>query len=145
MPAQPDGTAPDGGSGRRLLVAQALADAAAVGLQNQRACAEYRTLAVQLQEALSSRVRIEQAKVMLAERWNTGADQAFTALRRYARRHRLPLDRVASAVVERVADDGELRREAEGQFGGTTGAGAGAGAGGVAAWGRRGMAGRLRG
>jgi AmiR/NasT family two-component response regulator len=64
-----------------------------------------RTLAGQLQQALSSRVRIEQTKGMLAERWNMAADDAFVALRQYARRRRLPLDR--------VADDAELRREAE--------------------------------
>lgn len=110
-------TLPDNGSAageHELLVAQALADAAAVGLQNHRTYAEYRTLSGQLQEALSSRVRIEQAKGMLAERWNTRADLAFVALRQYARRRRLPLDRVASAVIERVADDAELRREHEG-------------------------------
>jgi hypothetical protein len=32
-------------------------------------------------------------------------------MRQYARRHRLPLDRVASAVVGGVVDDTELRRE----------------------------------
>ncbi|MEU6376893.1 GAF and ANTAR domain-containing protein [Streptomyces sp. NPDC046909] len=93
-----------------LLVAQALADAAAVGLQNHRAYSQYRTLSGQLQEALSSRVRIEQAKGMLAERWNTTADQAFVALRQFARRQQLPLDRVASAVVERVLDSTQLRQ-----------------------------------
>jgi AmiR/NasT family two-component response regulator len=67
-----------------------------------------------LEEALSSRVRMEQAKGMLAERWDTGADEAFIALRQYARRRRLPLDLVARAVIERVADDAELRREAGG-------------------------------
>ena len=97
-----------------LQLAQALADAAAVGLQNHRTYAQFRILAGQLQDALSSRVRIEQAKGMLAERWNTGADQAFIALRQYARRRRLPLDRVASAVIERVADDAELRRDEDG-------------------------------
>lgn len=79
---------------------------------------QYRTLAGQLQEALSSRVRIEQAKGMLAERWDTGADDAFAALRQYARRRRLPIDRVASAVIERVADDAELRGESGGTVGG---------------------------
>ncbi|WP_307840927.1 ANTAR domain-containing protein [Streptomyces sp. GESEQ-4] len=111
----------DGRAGEAALaLAQALADAAAVGLQNHRAYAQYRTLAGQLQEALSSRVRIEQAKGMLAERWGTGADEAFVALRQYARRRRLPIDRVASAVIERVADDAELRRES-GESEGTVG------------------------
>ena len=113
LPAFAEDDAPPGEI-PELQLAQALADAAAVGLQNHRTYAQFRILAGQLQDALSSRVRIEQAKGMLAERWNTGADQAFIALRQYARRRRLPLDRVASAVIERVADDAELRRDEDG-------------------------------
>lgn len=106
------GTGPDNDDVTSALhVAQALADAAALGLQNRHAYARYRTLSGQLQQALSSRVRVEQAKGMLAERWSVAADQAFRALRQYARRHRLPLDQVASAVVEGVGDDAGLRRE----------------------------------
>ncbi|MEV8538717.1 GAF and ANTAR domain-containing protein [Streptomyces sp. NPDC051572] len=92
-----------------LQVAQALADAAALGLQNHRAYARSCSLAGQLQEALSSRVRIEQAKGILAERWHVGTDEAFIALRGHARRRRTPLDRVARAVIEGVVDDTELR------------------------------------
>ncbi|MEV6485016.1 ANTAR domain-containing protein [Streptomyces sp. NPDC051576] len=106
VPALPNG-GPDGG-GSELMVAQALADAVGLGLQNHRAYAQHRSLAGQLQEALSSRVRIEQAKGMLAERWGTGTDEAFVVLRGYARRNRLPLDRVARAVIERSLDDTEL-------------------------------------
>ncbi|AWW39401.1 response regulator receiver protein [Streptomyces sp. AS58] len=87
-----------------VRVAQVLADGTALGLGNHDRYARCRTRAGQLQEALSSRVRIEQAKGMLAERWNTDVDAAFAALRQYARRHRLPLDRVARAVVERAVD-----------------------------------------
>ncbi|MFF0018756.1 GAF and ANTAR domain-containing protein [Streptomyces sp. NPDC005374] len=112
VPTLPDN--PPADVAPELHIAQALADAAALGLQNRRTCDQYRTLSGQLQEALSSRVRIEQAKGMLAERWNVRADQAFVALRQYARRHQLPLDRVASAVIEGLADDAELGRELEG-------------------------------
>ncbi|WP_405859945.1 GAF and ANTAR domain-containing protein [Streptomyces sp. NBC_01515] len=83
-----------------LVVAQALADAAGLGLENNRAYTQSRSLAGQLQEALSSRVRIEQAKGMLAERWQVGTDEAFIALRGHARRRRMALDRVALAVIE---------------------------------------------
>ncbi|MEV0484814.1 GAF and ANTAR domain-containing protein [Streptomyces sp. NPDC050508] len=107
VPTLPD-HAPDGGRSE-LLVAQALADAAALGLQNHRTYSQFRSLAGQLQEALSSRVRIEQAKGMLAERWQVGTDEAFIALRQYARRRRLPLNLVARAVIERGMDDAELR------------------------------------
>ncbi|WP_328881421.1 GAF and ANTAR domain-containing protein [Streptomyces sp. NBC_00299] len=98
--------------GTALRLAQLLADCAALGLENNTAYVQCRTLAGQLQQALSSRVRIEQAKGMLAERWRTPADHAFVAMRQYARRRRLPLDRVAQEVIDRVADDAELRREA---------------------------------
>lgn len=92
-----------------LRLAQAIADAAAVGLHNHRAYTEYRTLATQLQTALTSRVRIEQAKGMLAERWRTGVDEAFDALRRYARRERLVMDLVATEVIKGSLDDASLR------------------------------------
>ncbi|MFF3967680.1 hypothetical protein ACFYZI_39765 [Streptomyces griseorubiginosus] len=39
------------------------------------------------------------------------ADQAFVALRQYARRRRLALDRAAGMVIEGSAADAELRRE----------------------------------
>ncbi|MFF4500159.1 ANTAR domain-containing protein [Streptomyces sp. NPDC001401] len=119
LPAPPDGSSPDGsspGGESGLPVAQLLADAAAVGVQNHRTFTQYRSLTEQLQEALSSRVRIEQAKGMLAERWNIEPDEAFATLRQYARRRRLPVNRVAQAVIERVADD-ELRREGPGGSG----------------------------
>ncbi|MGW3284398.1 GAF and ANTAR domain-containing protein [Streptomyces sp. NPDC001002] len=103
-----------GGWEPEVSVAQALADAAAVGLVNHRGFTRYRTLSTQLQEALSSRIRIEQAKGMLAERWSTGTAEAFTALRRYARRRRLSLDQVAGAVVDGAVDDAELRGGTQG-------------------------------
>jgi len=111
VPSPAEATAPPADTTLEIQVAQALADAAALGLQNRRAYTRYRTLSGQLQEALSSRVRIEQAKGMLAERWGVRADRAFVALRQYARRRRLPLDQVASTVIEGTADDAELRRE----------------------------------
>ncbi|MET8075790.1 GAF and ANTAR domain-containing protein [Streptomyces sp. NPDC005303] len=113
VPTLPD-TSPADEVTSEVQVAQALADAAALGLQNRHTYARYRTLSGQLQEALSSRVRIEQAKGMLAERWSVPADEAFVALRQYARRRRLPLDRVASAVIEGVAEDADLRRRTDG-------------------------------
>ncbi|NGO12968.1 GAF and ANTAR domain-containing protein [Streptomyces sp. HC44] len=109
VPAEPGHPAPGGET--ELQLAQVLADAAAVGLTNHRTFTQYRSLSDQLQQALSSRVRIEQAKGMLAERWRTGTDVAFTALRQYARRHRRPLSEVASAVVQGVEDAEGLARE----------------------------------
>jgi GAF domain-containing protein len=105
-PTRPRRTAAFGGR----PVAQALADAAALGLENHRAYAQYRSLAGQLQEALSSRVRIEQAKGMLAERWQVGTDEAFIALRGYARTSPAAVDRVATAG-DRGGTIAELGRE----------------------------------
>jgi GAF domain-containing protein len=54
----------------------------------------------QLQQALESRIVIEQAKGMLANANGITIDEAFGRLRRHARGSRLPLREVATAVVE---------------------------------------------
>ena len=64
------------------------------------------TVAEQLQAALNSRVVIEQAKGVLAERDQVGMEGAFAALRKHARDHNLKLADVALAVV-RGSTDGE--------------------------------------
>ncbi|MGW0824172.1 ANTAR domain-containing protein [Streptomyces sp. NPDC002845] len=92
-----------------LLLARQLADAAATGLDNQRLYSQCRNLAAQLQHALTSRVYIEQAKGVLAERWGSGVDEAFVTLRQHARSQRLPLDQVAKAVIERSPKAAALR------------------------------------
>nr|WBO78211.1 GAF and ANTAR domain-containing protein [Streptomyces sp. SBE_14.2] len=107
-PALPSDALP---SAAHLTLAQNLADATALGLRNHHAYTHCRTLAAQLQQALSSRVRIEQAKGMLAERWNTTPDTAFLALRGHARRHQLPLDTVARSVIERTEEGARLTGE----------------------------------
>lgn len=61
--------------------------------------------------SLAASSRYEQVAL---DPWSVHAGQAFMALRQYARRHRLPLDQVASAVIEGMADDAELRRESDG-------------------------------
>jgi hypothetical protein len=53
----------------------------------------------QLQEALDSRVTIEQAKGVLAERFGLEPDQAFDVLRRSARSNRVPLRDLAERVT----------------------------------------------
>ena len=54
---------------------------------------------VQLQAALRSRIRIEQAKGMLAERLAIGVEEAFGLLRRAARSNRITVHEVADRVV----------------------------------------------
>src|SRR5437870_9932277 len=55
----------------------------------------------QLQEALDSRVVIEQAKGVLAERFSLSLEEAFGLLRYSARASRRPLHGLAAEVVEK--------------------------------------------
>lgn len=53
----------------------------------------------QLQQALDSRIVIEQAKGVLSERLGLGTDEAFLLLRRAARNNRLRIHALAGKVV----------------------------------------------
>lgn len=83
-----------------LRAAQALADVATIGILQHRAAAESRLLAEQLHYALNSRVIIEQAKGVLAERRHLDMDAAFSVLRRSARARNQRLVDVAHAIVD---------------------------------------------
>ncbi len=85
-------------------LAQALADVATIGILQERGSSRRELLARQLQEALSSRIVIEQAKGVLAERAGVHVDAAFQLLRGFARSHGLPLSEVARQVVARDLD-----------------------------------------
>jgi GAF domain-containing protein len=90
-----------------VQAAQAYADMATIGILQQRAVREARTLAGHLQAALNSRIVIEQAKGVLAERLGYSVGEAYQALRWYARNHNLHLREVAATVVS-----GDLRAQA---------------------------------
>ncbi len=79
--------------------AQALADVATIAILQHRASAQAQVLNEQLQHALNSRIVLEQAKGMVAERGGLDMEQAFTVLRKYARDHNLRLVDVAEAVI----------------------------------------------
>lgn len=81
-------------------LAQAFADVAAIGLLNQRSAHRQSVLAEQLRGALDSRVVIEQAKGVLAERERVSTDEAYQRLRLHARNGNLKITQVALDVVE---------------------------------------------
>ncbi len=83
-----------------LIAAQALADVATIAILHHRAASEAQLVNEQLTLALNSRIAIEQAKGILAERSGLDMDHAFARLRKYARDHNLRLVDVAHAVVE---------------------------------------------
>ncbi|MEN8650810.1 GAF and ANTAR domain-containing protein [Streptomyces sp. 21So2-11] len=87
-----------------LDLAQQLADIAVLALSHSLALREATESAEGLRAALTSRVRIEQAKGILAARWDVHPDVAFQSLRAYARSRQRKLHEVAHEVVERQLD-----------------------------------------
>lgn len=82
-----------------VSVGQALADVATIGLLQERTVRHGEIVAEQLQAALNSRILIEQAKGVLAERSGIDVDEAFAVLRAYARSNGSQLSAVATAVI----------------------------------------------
>lgn len=84
---------------RDLQVAGLFADAASVYLVNSSAYDRQRVLAEQLQQALNSRIVIEQAKGIIAGTHGVDMDEAFRLMRAYARARHSTLRTVAEAIV----------------------------------------------
>ncbi len=95
---------PGGPTAQDALIAQALADIATIGILHERSSRETHILNEQLQRALESRVLIEQAKGVLAAVHSLDMDEAFTALRDYARANHMTLRDVAQQVAARSLD-----------------------------------------
>lgn len=82
-----------------VQLTQAFADTATIGILQQRTVRHGEFLIGQLQSAVTNRIRVEQAKGILAERWGISLDSAYEELRRYAAAHRTPLSAVALGLV----------------------------------------------
>ncbi|WP_188277542.1 GAF and ANTAR domain-containing protein [Streptomyces sp. CBMA152] len=82
-----------------LVLAQAFADAATIGLLHARTVQHVGTVNAQLHTALQSRIVIEQAKGYLAAQRAISPNNAFDAMRRHARRHSTLLTTVAQHVL----------------------------------------------
>ncbi len=90
---------------------QALADVSTIGLLQQRAIQQHSLLAEQLQVALTTRILVEQAKGVLAERTGLTPAETFPHLRRHARNTGRTLQDVAQSVVDGRLDTRRLLPE----------------------------------
>ena len=86
-------------SAEDLRVATTFADIATGYLTHASAARQQQRTAEQLQQALNTRLIIEQAKGVLAVKRETSVDDAFQILRKYARDHNARIHDVARAVV----------------------------------------------
>ncbi|WP_030152955.1 GAF and ANTAR domain-containing protein [Streptomyces sp. NRRL S-244] len=93
-----------------VRLAQTLADVATIAILQQRTIDRQTVEHQQLEAALNSRITIEQAKGILAERWQTDPDAAFTALRRHARTHRIKLSDLATRITSGTLDTATIDR-----------------------------------
>jgi len=86
-------------SDERMRLGRAMADVATIGLLQERSITAGEVLAEQLHSALNSRVVLEQAKGVLAERAGLSMEAAFHVLRGYARGRGRKLSEVAAEMT----------------------------------------------
>jgi GAF domain-containing protein len=89
-------------------VAQSFANVATISILQIRALRHSEMVTEQLQTALNSRLLIEQAKGILAERRQISLTEAFALMRTYARSHNRLLSQVARAITTQAPDIAEL-------------------------------------
>jgi GAF domain-containing protein len=90
-----------------IKVVQAMADIATIGILQERSIRDAHAFSTQLELALESRVVIEQAKGIVAERNHISVDDAFDQVRRFARAHNRLLSETARQLI-----DGSLQVDA---------------------------------
>ena len=95
-------------SERDASLAQALADVAVIGILQERSLRDPKIITEQLHLALDTRIMVEQAKGVLSHIHLMDMDEAFNALRTYARTQRLSLREVAQGIVNRSLDPAKL-------------------------------------
>jgi GAF domain-containing protein len=94
-----------------IHLAQALADVASIAIVQDQAARDAALREDRLQHALNSRIAIEQAKGMLAERGNVDMDEAFKQLRSFARSNNRRLTEVAQALASGRLPISDLTRK----------------------------------
>jgi GAF domain-containing protein len=97
-------------SDRDVAAVRTLADVATIGIMQERVIRESGVVTTQLQQALDSRVLIEQAKGILSEAHAISLEQAFDLLRNHARGNRMPLRAVSESIATRALDPAAVRR-----------------------------------
>jgi GAF domain-containing protein len=101
---------------RDVIVARAFADLATISVLRHRVTTEARVLNGQLSTALTSRIVIEQAKGVIAERADIDLVEAFARLRGFARGHRLLLTDVAQTAIDGTLDPSAWADEPESRY-----------------------------
>jgi len=86
-------------SDRDLALTEAFTQVAVIGIVQQQVLNKHATVTDQLRYALDSRILIEQAKGVLAQRHGIAIDSAFQLLRSHARSGRIKLHDLAQSVV----------------------------------------------
>jgi GAF domain-containing protein len=89
---------------RDVAVAQALTDVATIGILQERMIRESGLVSEQLQRALDSRILIEQAKGVLSQTGQMNMEEAFSTMRKFARKNQLTLHFVAEGITTRTID-----------------------------------------
>ncbi|MEU4240513.1 GAF and ANTAR domain-containing protein [Actinoplanes sp. NPDC026619] len=85
-------------------IVQSLADVAVIGLLQERAVRRGEVLTERLQDALNSRIVIEQAKGIVAQSRGVTPDEAFALIHRYTRHHGRRLSDVTGDMVRNLPE-----------------------------------------